>query len=513
MIAIIEGQSSPGRTRLPGRLVALILATAALLIVAVASAQASSLVYIHESNVWLANPDGSGQYQVTLDGTAGEPYESPSQAQDGTIEAERGGKLYRMAQNGTLLNVPFSTSAVGTPPLDPLISPDGNKVSFWSITAVNPCYLGCLTTASSYQVSYSDHWVDPRTFAPNSAGWSSFGAPTWMSNSRELLFTHAGTMYYYDLGQKEPVEWFTWSEKVGLTGGFFELGSWEEGATSADGTKLALLALSEKTKRYEIQIFSASGDLQTRNPPELPHAECGIEAPDESVGSTDGTYPDSGSLFDSLSFSPDGSSLAYEYNGAIYVAHFTSLADCEAITETQVIAGGSDPNWGPANVNPAPRPPKVNPPPPTPPIVNPPPVVRLTLTSLAQTHRLWREGNKLAQISSPGKRPPIGTAFSFSLNEQASVSFRFTQELSGRKVGGTCVAKTPKNAKHMRCTRTVTAGTLSLTGHSGANKVVFQGRLSQRQKLAPGGYTLTVTATNSAGQTSSPQKLSFTIGK
>ena len=35
------------------------------------TARADSLVYIKNGNVWLANPDGSGQYQVTLDGTAG----------------------------------------------------------------------------------------------------------------------------------------------------------------------------------------------------------------------------------------------------------------------------------------------------------------------------------------------------------------------------------------------------------------------------------------------------------
>jgi hypothetical protein len=68
------------------------------------------------------------------------------------------------------------------------------------------------------------------------------------------------------------------------------------------------------------------------------------------------------------------------------------------------------------------------------------------------------------------------------------------------------------------CKRTVTAGTLSFTGHSGMNRVVFQGRISRANKLKPGRYTLVITATNtagqtSAGQTSAPQKLSFTIVK
>jgi hypothetical protein len=69
--------------------------------------------------------------------------------------------------------------------------------------------------------------------------------------------------------------------------------------------------LSELTHGYQIQIFSASGGLASGNPPALPHAACGIGAPDGPVGSSDAG---SDSLFDRLSFSPDGSSLAYDYH-------------------------------------------------------------------------------------------------------------------------------------------------------------------------------------------------------
>ena len=58
-------------------------------LVAVPAASADSLVYTRDNNIYLANPDGSGAYQVTLDGTAGSPYSSPSQADDGTIVAVR----------------------------------------------------------------------------------------------------------------------------------------------------------------------------------------------------------------------------------------------------------------------------------------------------------------------------------------------------------------------------------------------------------------------------------------
>jgi hypothetical protein len=59
----------------------------------------------------------------------------------------------------------------------------------------------------------------------------------------------------------------------------------------------------------------------------------------------------------------------------------------------------------------------------------------------------------------------------------------------------------------------VTEGTLAFTGHRGLNKVFFQGRISPTKALRPGRYTLIITATNSSGQRSGPQALSFVIVK
>jgi hypothetical protein len=57
----------------------------------------------------------------------------------------------------------------------------------------------------------------------------------------------------------------------------------------------------------------------------------------------------------------------------------------------------------------------------------------------------------------------------------------------------------------------VTAATLSFTGHSGTNTVIFQGRISGSKKLKPGHFVLSINATNAAGQRSRSQTLSFTI--
>ena len=135
------------------------------------------------------------------------------------------------------------------------------------------------------------------------------------------------------------------------------------------------------------------------------------------------------------------------------------------------------------------------------------------LSAAGESAAAWRAGGALAQIAAAKnhKRAPVGTTFSFMLNEPASVSFAFTQQLSGRKVKGTCVAQSPKNRHSHACKRTVTSGTLTFAAHRGLDKVRFAGRISATHKLGLGRYTLQITATNAQGKRSAPKSLSFTI--
>lgn len=75
------------------------------------------------------------------------------------------------------------------------------------------------------------------------------------------------------------------------------------------------------------------------------------------------------------------------------------------------------------------------------------------------------------------------------------------------------MAATNENRRKPACKRTVTKGTLSFAGHTGANRVSFQGNISRSRKLGPGNYTLLITASSSAGQRSQTRSLSFTIVK
>jgi DNA-binding beta-propeller fold protein YncE len=147
----------------------------------------------------------------------------------------------------------------------------------------------------------------------------------------------------------------------------------------------------------------------------------------------------------------------------------------------------------------------------------PPPVstpVAPTISGLGQSAKTWRDGSALAAISATkkGKKPPLGTTFTFTLNEAASVTFAFTEPTSGRKVGKTCVAQTSRNKRKRRCTRTVTVGTLTFSARTGTSKVRFDGVISKHSKLKPGSYTLLVTATAS-GKRSATRTLHFTIAR
>jgi hypothetical protein len=132
-----------------------------------------------------------------------------------------------------------------------------------------------------------------------------------------------------------------------------------------------------------------------------------------------------------------------------------------------------------------------------------------SISSVSQSASRWRDANKSVQIARASK-PPLGTTFSFTLNEPAAVTLTFSQSGSGRKVGRKCVAQNAHNKHKARCKRKVVAGTVTLAGHQGIDKVRFFGKLSSGKKLKPGRYMVVVTATI-GGLTATSRPLTFTI--
>jgi hypothetical protein len=150
-----------------------------------------------------------------------------------------------------------------------------------------------------------------------------------------------------------------------------------------------------------------------------------------------------------------------------------------------------------------------NPGTPPPPQAQPP-----SLTHVTQSHRVWRLGSKRASVSLAHKsRPPVGTTFSFTLDQAGVVRLSFSQRLPGRKIGGNCVGQKPKNRHKPRCTRLASRGALSLAVGRGSSKVSFQGRISKTRKLRPGNYQVTIAARNATGKPSQNRTLKFTIAR
>jgi hypothetical protein len=135
------------------------------------------------------------------------------------------------------------------------------------------------------------------------------------------------------------------------------------------------------------------------------------------------------------------------------------------------------------------------------------------ISAASQAARAWRENNTRPRISANKKKLPVGTTFSFALNEPATVTLSFTQQHAGRRAHGKCLAPSAKNRHKPLCTHTIIAGSVTFTGHPGTNKVRFAGRISRTKKLNAGRYILQITASNTQGKRSAPRSLTFTIVK
>jgi opacity protein-like surface antigen len=307
---------------------------AAICLAAPAAAQADSLVFVKGGNVWLSAPDGSGQYQVTTDGTADHPYRSPSQADDGTIAAGFGNVIVRMRQNGQVLNtidppamLDSASDPVDGPPISVAISPDGSRIAYTMAEYGCPDGADCDTrTVTAYTAA--DHLTPPEV-----SGTTYLRNPSWVTNTRTLQFggfTHQ--VDFHDVGQPSDVHWFDDADVVGQPNAT-DLG---DGELNRQGTRLVLV------RGYgddaTILWYDVSGNALSGAPPVAPSPLCVTGAEAGVRGPT---------------WSPDGESLAMVDPDGIWVKR--NAGSCDSPAPVLAVPGGSQPDWGPANVSPGPR--------------------------------------------------------------------------------------------------------------------------------------------------------------
>ncbi len=139
------------------------------------------------------------------------------------------------------------------------------------------------------------------------------------------------------------------------------------------------------------------------------------------------------------------------------------------------------------------------------------PAPTLHLADFKESNRRWSRGNDLAGISArTRKKTPVGTIFSFKLNESAKVTLAFAKSHGRQTVRGACSTHTEVKTKRRCAHAAATTSRLTFSAHAGANQVSFDGLISKHKRLAPGDYTLVLTAIAS-GMRSPPRALHFTI--
>jgi hypothetical protein len=310
------------------RLLALTPGCLVLLAGASGTAAASSIVFIKQNDVWLAKPDGSGQYRVTHDGTAKNPYVSPSQADDGTIVAGRrlpiGGSLYRLKQNGQLVNrIPVGALQAG--PFSPAVSPDGRTVAFEHVfsRSIN----GYIETSSDVRFTRTDGST------PNGLGevGRGAGAPSWIDSRR--AFVGINQVATTVVPGQEPVEW--WSD-YDHQPDYFSFGqSVEDGEVAANGNVAVVRGEGETST---VQLYRSSGFT------ELPVPTCTLSGPSPGPA---------GKEFKDPTFAPDGSAIVWQEGNGVWTMDLPE--NCSDGEPRLLIAGASEPDWGPASIDPGPR--------------------------------------------------------------------------------------------------------------------------------------------------------------
>ncbi|MBB4662229.1 TolB family protein [Conexibacter arvalis] len=306
-------------------------ALAAVLATAVApgAASADSIVFVKDHDVWLAEPDGSAQHRVTSDGTADNPYRSPSQSDDGTIVTVRAqpnnGPLLKLRQNGEALGeIRLPPMVAG--PLSPHISPDGRLVAY---EEANGDPTGWLSTDVYY--SRTDAYTPRATFG--SPGRGARG-PSWIDSGRALVgvgnlaTTHAP-------GQPATTWWDDWDHWDRFGGG----GNLEDGEYAA-GT--VVFARGYQQIDNQLIVYRAAGGFAT-----LPTPICSFSDP------ADGPL---GRHFADPTLSADGRRLWWQEGDGVWTAPLPAGDDCAEIRPRLLIPGASEPDWSPAAVNPGPRP-------------------------------------------------------------------------------------------------------------------------------------------------------------
>ena len=332
-------------------------------LLAAAPAAPDSISFLRGGDIWVASPDGATQRQVTHDGG----YAHQSQADDGSFIALKGRRLHRIAPDGRVLadfDTPVSgertdtTSSYFRGPYEPEISPDGKVVAYeYYFTGIEN-KPGCFPVGDPSCQRKDIHAGVGYTWSDRQTGWDEPGLgrqsgwmdPAWNPDGSVLL-SDKTVRFNLDAMVDHPGD-----GNQTIQGWFLDENTWYFRQAEMNRQGTALMAVTTRPKGAgedlweddQITIYRMNGMA-----PALPEACYGY------TGTGDG-----GRYF-SPTWSPDGTRIAFNNNGAtharrdILIAQVPSqAAGCALPAQggATVIEGAEYPDWGPADVAPAPAP-------------------------------------------------------------------------------------------------------------------------------------------------------------
>lgn len=293
------------------------------------AANNGTIVFIKDHDIWLAKGDGSSQRAVTKDGTYANPYRSPSLSDNGVIAASHGTRIYRLTQAGKVLNTmdpPALRNTLGHlvdgVPVDVAISPNGAKIAY--------TFVGYEAGMARFATGYT---AASRLTSTTADKPTYFRSPSWIGNSRTLQTGGYGSqVMIHDLGG-EPVHW--WDDW-----------QWADDDTDLSNTELSpdgqAVAMIRNYAEDSYVVTAKVNGNATSGQPAIPSARCQFGF-NEALGIEDPTW------------GPDSKRLAWTEPGDGIWTTDDAIASTCATAPRLLIRGGSEADWSPAPLSPAPK--------------------------------------------------------------------------------------------------------------------------------------------------------------
>ncbi len=335
-----------------GRLCAALLASAVVGAAATSSASADSLVYVKNGTVYVSAPDGSHAHAVTK-GKNGWAWPSEtdqgviavaggvSRVVNGSFDPSGSDQIYEFDQQGHKLSGPANTQGSYSTVNDPeyvahfRVAPDNSFVAY--------------TVLPSYSDSYTS-WEKPGgsqfSYAKDDMGAAlEYSSPEWWG-SGHLLMTHDGPTLLdtedeyimYSLASKTSPGWYA-DSAIGNASSY-------QVAIARSG--LVFAVMTDDGPDYLGTIHHIGITLETTATPPVTsgvtNTHCTITLPASQFSSPNGSFTAS------MSFSSDGSTLAWGQDDGIYEANVSSPTNCGKVAGSvhRVVAGGEMPFLGAA---------------------------------------------------------------------------------------------------------------------------------------------------------------------